>query len=179
MALAPGKKAEIVWGEFSPHLQMPPKAGLVATPSPDGKVLSLTFSGLELRCGDPGTPKSASLALAGVQALTLPKALPWSGTLAVVRGAFNGNNGARGTLLAGIGGGVFSRVFSAPISGDDLSEDFSIPVFSPEGAVTVGGDAAVETTPLTLSLVLVAAAPGERASVILSVDSIDLSLWTG
>lgn len=74
---------------------------------------------------------------------------------------------------------MFSRVFSAPISGDDLSEDFSIPVFSPEGAVTVGGDAAVETTPLTLSLVLVAAAPGERASVILSVDSIDLSLWTG
>lgn len=179
MALAPGKKSEIVWGEFSPHLQMPPKAGLVATPSPDGKVLSLTFSGLELRCGDRGTPKSATLALAGVQPVTLPKSLPWSGTLAVVRGAFNGSNGARGSLLVGIGGGVFSRVFTSPVSGDMASEDFSASVFSPEGAVTVGGDPVVETTPLTVSVVLVAAAPGERSSVILSVDSIDFSLWTG
>lgn len=170
--------AIVEWGELSQLGSVPAQARVAAVvKSPDGRSLSILLEGLHVRCEGNGQ-KAATAVFVGSIDAKIPAKTDWTATRADFRGQLALTDGGRATVQFGLARGIDGQTFVAPLEGAANSVEFVRTLYSPaEAWPPTGGTESASYAPVTLSIQLTLACPGDSSAGLAAVDSIDLELW--
>lgn len=169
----------IEWAEFVSSTVIPAQAKIApVSVAPDGRSVSILFEGLEARC-DGGRQKTATASLVGSIEPKLPEKTVLKAMRADFRGAAMLTKGGRATVQLGLGQAFDGLTMVAePQQETADSGDFLRSIYSAADSVPVApGSDTFSYAPITISVQLTIACPGESSSALAVLDSIDLELW--
>src|ERR1051325_2856230 len=135
----PPPNVAIEWSRFVPVIAEPARTADVAMAvAPDGRSLSLIFSGFTADCmsGLPPSPVGAPVArtesatLTGVLTTTWPKNLDWYATRGDVRGFAGAVNGGQAVLSVVVGAAGRVEALQANPNGEGITREFDFQIFS-------------------------------------------------
>ncbi|RUX34641.1 hypothetical protein EOA23_00920 [Mesorhizobium sp. M2A.F.Ca.ET.042.01.1.1] len=168
----------IEWSELSQLAVVPAQARVAAvTKAPDGRSVSILMEGLDARCEGKSQKSATAVLVASIDA-KIPAGLTWTATRADFRGQLVLTNGGRATVQLGLARGFDSQTVVSPLEGGEDSLQFVRTIYSPaEIWPQVGETDDVFYAPLTVTIQLTLACPGDPSAGLAALDSVDVELW--